>query len=177
MALDSEKEITRLWRALQGAQGANRRTFYQMRQVAIEYAGPDADPFDVGVKAWEAIGKDIGKSNLPRMNLLKGEEGLMMNVARAYQGLAETNGAVVKIEKGESPNEIFITWERCPWPTSAKEAGASMKEDLAGCDRYLQTFLEEVNAFLSTNLKIETQKAIPSGDGICLRRLYKPEEK
>jgi hypothetical protein len=52
-----------------------------------------------------------------------------------------------------------------------------MKEDLAGCDRYLQTFLEEVNSFLDTNLKIETQKAIPNGDGICLRRLYKPEEK
>lgn len=177
MALDPEKQISSLWRALQGSQEANRRTFYQMRRAAIEFAGPDANPLDIGVKAWEIIGKDMGKSNLPRMNLLKGEEGLMMNIARAYQGLWTTNGAVVKIEKGKSPNEIFIKWERCPWPTSAKEFGASMKEDLLGCDRYLQTFLDEVNAFLGINLKIETQKAIPKGDGVCLRRLYKPEDK
>ena len=177
MAVDPEKEISSLWRGLQGAQEATRRTFYQMRRAAIEFAGPGANPLDVGVRGWEIMAKDTGKSYLPRMNLLKGEEGLLMSVARAYQGLWTTNGAVVKIEKGKTPGEIFIKWERCPWPTSAKEFGVSMKEDLLGCDRYLQTFLDEVNAFLGTNLKVETQKAIPSGDGVCLRRLYKPEEK
>lgn len=176
MAVDPQKEITGLWRALQGAQDATRRTFYQLRQAAIELAGPDADPLEVGVKAWETMGKDTGNSYLPRMNLLKGEEGLMMSVARAYQGLWTTNGAVVKIEKGESPHELFIKWERCPWPTAAKEHGASMKEDLLGCDRYLQAFLGQVNAFLGTNLQVETQKAIPSGDGVCLRRLFKSKD-
>jgi len=177
MAVDPEKEISGLWRALQGSQESTRRTFYQMRQALLEVAGPDADPLDLSVRAWGIIGKDMGKAYLPRMNLLKGIEGLMMNVARAYQVLWTTNGAVVKIEKGQKPNELFITWERCPWPTSAKEHGASMKEDLQGCDTYLQAFLEEVNAFLGINLKIETLKAIPSGDGVCLRRLYNPEDK
>jgi hypothetical protein len=177
MAVEPEKEISSLWRALQGSQGATRRMFYQMRQALLEVADPESNPLDVGVKAWEIIGKDTGKSYLPRMNLLKGIEGLMMSVARAYQGLAATNGALVKIDKGENPNELLIKWERCPWPTSAKEHGASMKEDLQGCDMYLQTFLDEVNAFLGTNLKIETHKAIPSGDGVCLRRLYNPEDK
>lgn len=177
MAVDPEKEISGLWRALQGSQGATRKMFFQMRRVLLEVAGPDVNPLDVGVKAWESIGKDTGKSYLPRMNLLKGVEGLMMSVARAYQGLGATNGAVVKIGKGENSHELFITWERCPWPTSAKEHGASMKEDLQGCDAYLQTFLGEANAFLGTNLKIETQKAIPRGDGVCVRRLYNPEDK
>jgi hypothetical protein len=177
MALDPEKEISSLWRAVQGAQAANRKTFYQMRETAIELAGPDADPLEVGVRGWEIMGKDTGKSYLPRMNLLKGVDGLMMNVARAFQALWTTNGAVVKIEKGNSPDELFIRWERCPWPTSAKEFGVSMKEDLLGCDKYLEAFLDEVNDFLGTNLKIETQKAIPSGDGVCLRRLYKSEDK
>jgi hypothetical protein len=172
MAVDPEKEISSLWNALRGAQDATRRTFYQMRQAAIEFAGTGANPFDTGVRCWELMGKDTGKSYLPRMNLLKGEEGLLMSVARAFQGLWSTNGAVVEIQKGESTGEVFVTWKRCPWPTSAKEYGASMKEDLTGCDRYLQTFLDEVNAFLGTDLKIETQKAIPSGDGVCLRRIY-----
>jgi len=172
MAVDPEKEISSLWSALHGAQDATRRTFYQMRHAAIACAGPDADPFDIGVRCWEVMAKDTAKSYLPRMNLLKGEEGLLMSVARAYQGLWSTNGAVVEIEKGENAGEVLVKWKRCPWPTSAKEFGASMKEDLSGCDRYLQTFLDEVNAFLGTNLKVETQKAIPSGDGVCLRRIY-----
>ena len=172
MAVDPEKEIGSLWRAVHGAQDATRRTFYQMRHAAIECAGPDADPYDIGVRCWEVMAKETGKSYLPRMNLLKGEEGLLMSVARAYQGLWSTNGAVVEIEKGENAGEVLVKWKRCPWPTSAKEFGASMKEDLSGCDRYLQTFLDEVNAFLGTNLKVETQKAIPSGDGVCLRRIY-----
>ncbi|GAI26168.1 unnamed protein product, partial [marine sediment metagenome] len=29
------------------------------------------------------------------------------------------------------------------------------------------------NGFLGINYKLETQKAIPRGDGVCLRRLYK----
>jgi hypothetical protein len=172
MAVDPEKEISSLWNALRGAQDANRRTFYQMRHAAIECAGPDADPFDIGVRCWEVMAKETGKSYLPRMNLLKGEEGLLMSVARAFQGLWSTNGAVVEIEKGQNAGELLVKWTRCPWPTSAKEYGASMKEDLTGCDRYLQTFVDEVNAFLGTDLKVETQKAIPSGDGVCLRRIY-----
>ncbi len=172
MAVDPEKEISSLWNALRGAQDANRRTFYQMRHAAIECAGPDADPFDIGVRCWEVMAKETGKSYLPRMNLLKGKEGLLMSVARAFQGLWSTNGAVVEIEKGENAGEVLVKWTRCPWPTSAKEHGASMKEDLTGCDRYLQTFVDEVNAFLGTDLKVETQKAIPSGDGVCLRRIY-----
>jgi hypothetical protein len=172
MAVDPEKEISSLWNALRGAQDANRRTFYQMRHAAIECAGPDPDPFDIGVRCWEVMAKETGKSYLPRMNLLKGEEGLLMSVARAFQGLWSTNGAVVEIEKAENAGEVLVKWTRCPWPTSAKEYGASMKEDLTGCDRYLQTFVDEVNAFLGTDLKVETQKAIPSGDGVCLRRIY-----
>ena len=172
MAVDPEKEISSLWNALRGAQGATRRTFYQMREAAIECAGPNANPFDTGVRCWELMGKETGKSYLPRMNLLKGEEGLLMSVARAFQGLWSTNGAVVEIQKGDNASEVLVTWNRCPWPTSAKEYGASMKEDLTGCDRYLQAFIDEVNAFLGTDLKIETQKAIPSGDGVCLRRIY-----
>jgi hypothetical protein len=172
MAVDPEKEISSLWNALRGAQDANRRTFYQMRHAAIECAGPDADPFDIGVRCWEVMAKETGKSYLPRMNLLKGKEGLLMSVARAFQGLWSTNGAVVEIEKGENAGEVLVKWTRCPWPTSAKEHGASMKEDLTGCDTYLRTFVDEVNAFLGTDLKVETQKAIPSGDGVCLRRIF-----
>ena len=34
----------------------------------VEFAGADANPLDVALRAAEVFGKDIGKSILPRMN-------------------------------------------------------------------------------------------------------------
>jgi hypothetical protein len=105
--------------------------------------------------------------------MAKGEEAFMVNLARALAGTGIANGAVVKVEKSENPNEVFIKWEKCPWPTFARRYGASMEEDLQGCDKFLQTIVDEVNRFSNTNFKLETLKAIPRGEGECLRRLYK----
>ncbi len=173
MPVDAEREINRLRGALGGAQGAIKATHYEWRQTALELAGPGANPLDIILKFWEIAGKDLAKGFLPVLNKAKGEEALMTSVARLLAATGTANGAVVKVEKGESPNEVFIRWERCPWPTSAKRYGASMKEDLLGCDKFLQTIVAEFNGFLGINYKLETQKAIPRGDGVCLRRLYK----
>jgi len=80
MPIDAEKEITRLWRALHGAQDEIGKTYYRWRQVALEFAGPGAKPLDVGLRAAEIFGKEIGKSLLPRQNWLKGEEAFLMNL-------------------------------------------------------------------------------------------------
>lgn len=177
MPVDAEREIIRLHGALRGAQGVIKTTFYEWRQTALELAGPNTEPLDIILKFWEIAGKDVAKNFLPALNMLKGEDAFMMNLARALAGTGIANGAVVKLEKGESPDEIFIKWERCPWPTFAKRYGASMQEDLLGCDKFLQTILDEVNLFFNTDLKLETQKAIPRGNGVCLRRLYKEDKK
>ena len=96
-----------------------------------------------------------------------------MNLANNYAGQWINYGAIVKLEKGGNPFEVFIKWERCPWPTFAKEYGVKMEEDVLFCDRILQSILEDVNVFFNVNYKIETLKAIPRGEGICLRKLYK----
>ena len=96
-----------------------------------------------------------------------------MNLARNYAGNWTNHGAVVTLENGENPFEVFIKWERCPWPTFAKEYGVEMEEEVLCCDRILQTILKDVNMFFNVNYKIETLKAIPRGQGVCLRKLYK----
>ena len=48
-----------------------------------------------------------------------------------------------------------------------------MEEDVLCCDQILRSLLEDVNLFFNVNYAIETQKAIPRGEGVCLRRLYK----
>ncbi|MGD9125154.1 MAG: hypothetical protein PVG60_08675 [Desulfarculaceae bacterium] len=176
MSFDAEKEITRLWKSLQGAQAEIGKTHMRWRQAVLEILGDKADPKEVGLKAAEIIGTEFGKGLLPRLNWLKGEEAWLMGLAKQYAGNWITQGAKVGIEKGENPFEVFIKWERCPWPTYAKEYGMPMEEDVLCCDKILKSALKDINVFFNVEYDIETLKAIPRGQGVCLRRLYKVEK-
>jgi hypothetical protein len=167
---DAEQEITKLWAKCQAIQDENRRTFFQCRQAAIELAGEGADEEAITLKAWEMKGKDTAKSYFPRVNVSK--PTFVEDIAKLYVNSWRNAGALVKIEKSENPNEVFIVWERCPWPTSHKQYGVSMALDVAGCDLALQTTLADVALFANRKLKIETLKAIPRGEGKCVRRLW-----
>jgi len=175
MPVDAEKEITKLYRALHSAQDEIGKTFYRWRQVAVEFAGADANPQDVALRAAEVFGKDIGKSILPRMNWLKGEEGFMMILGKALAGLWNTDGGRATAEKGENPGEVFIKCSRDPWPSWAKQFGVPMEEVALCRERMYQSVLEDVSAFMNISLKIELQKAIPRGQGETVLRLYKAE--
>ena len=173
MAFDAEKEVSKLWRGLHGAQAEIGRTYYRWRKAALGLAAPGTEPLDAGLRAAEVIGEEIGKSLLPRLNWLKGEEAWLSGVAKAIAANWVNHGAVVTVERGESGTELFIHWQRCPWPTFAKEYGVPMEEDVLCCDKILQTLLHDVNLFFNVQYKIETLKAIPRGQGVCVRRLYK----
>jgi len=173
MPVDAEKEITRLWKSLHGAQGEIGRTYYRWRKAALALAGPGAEPLQVGLRTAEVIGAEIGRSLLPRLNWLKGEEAWLQSLAGAIAAHWTSHGAVVKLAKGENGTEVRIEWTRCPWPSFAKEYGVDMEEDVLCCDRILESILEDVNLFFNVNYRIETLKAIPRGQGCCVRRLYK----
>lgn len=175
MSFNAEKEIATLWKNMHAAQSEVGKTFYRWRQVALDLAGPDADPKDVSLKAAEVFGKDIGKSLLPRLNWLKGEEAFLLNLGRAYAGLWNTDGAVATAEAGEKPGEVFVKCTRDPWPTYAKEFGVSMEEVALYRERLFQSILDDVSVFFNIKLNIEMQKAIPRGQGMWLMRLYKDE--
>jgi hypothetical protein len=160
MPVDAEKEITRLWRALHSAQDEIGKTYYRWRQVAVELA---------------VFGKDIGKSILPRMNWLKGEEGFMMILGKTLAGLWITDGGQASVEKGENPAEIFIKCTRDPWPSWAKQFGVPMEEVALCRERMYQSILEDVSVFMNIPLKIELEKAIPRGQGETVLKLYKAE--
>jgi hypothetical protein len=175
MSFNAEKEIATLWKNIHAAQSEIGKTFYRWRRVALELAGPDADPKEVSLKAAEVFGRDIGKSLLPRLNWLKGEEGFLLNLGRAYAGLWNTDGGIASAKAGELPGEVFIECTRDPWPTYAKEFGVSMEEVALYRERLFQSILEDVNVFFNIKLNIEMQKAIPRGQGMWLIRLYKDE--
>lgn len=170
MAFDAEKEIAKLWAKCQAAQTSIRNTHYTWRQAAIEMAGDGADEEAIAMKGWETQGKDTAKTFFPRLDVTK--PNFVERVGRLFVGHWRNQGALVRLEKGEDDNEVFIIWDRCPWPTWAKNFGAPMEEDAKGCHLFLETIVEDVALFTNKNLKIETQKAIPRGEGACVRRLY-----
>jgi hypothetical protein len=175
MPVNAEKEISKLWRGLHAAQDEIGKTYYRWREVALELAGPDANPLDVGLKAAERMGVDIGKSLLPRLNWLKGEEAFMMNLGKQLAGMWANDGAICTVEQGENPLEILIRCTRDPWPTAAKEYGVPMEEVALVRERLFQTILLDASVFFNTELRIEMLKAIPRGEGEWLFRLYKED--
>jgi hypothetical protein len=175
MPVNAEKEITTLWRNLHSAQNEICKTYYRWREVALEIAGPEARPLDIALKAAEMIGADLGKSFLPRLNWLKGEEAFMLNLGSQLAGMWANEGAVTTVEKGEGPSEILIKCSRDPWPTSAKEYGVPMEEVALVRERLFQTVLADVSVFFNIPLKIEMLKAIPRGEGKWVFRLYRDQ--
>ena len=173
MPVNAEKEITKLWKTLHVAQGEICKTFYRWREVALELAGPDADPQDIALKAAEMMGKDMGKGFFPRLNWLKGEEAFLLNLGRALAGVWLSEGGIAFAEKGENPGEVFIKCTRCPWPTAAKAYGVPMEEVALTRERLFQAILEDVSVFFNIGLKIEMLKAIPRGHGMYLLKLTK----
>jgi hypothetical protein len=175
MPVNAEKEITKLWRSMHTAQDENCKTYYRWREVALAVAGPDANPQDIGLKAAEMMGKDVGKNFLPRLNWLKGEEGFLMNLARQIAGIWITEGGVAAAEKGENEGEVLIRCTRCPWPSAAKEFGVPMEEVALTRERFFQTILEDISIFFNIPLKLEMLKAIPRGHGEYLLKLSKAD--
>jgi hypothetical protein len=109
------------------------------------------------------------------LNWLKGEEGFLLNLGKAFAGLWNTDGAIATVEKGEKPGEVFIKCTRDPWPTYAKEYGVPMEEVALYRERLFQSILTDVSVFFNIKLKIEVLKAIPRGEGMWLMRLYKED--
>ncbi len=173
MPVDAEKEITRLWRALHAAQDEIGKTYYRWRQVALESAGPGAKPLDVGLRAAEVFGKEIGKGFLPRLNWLKGEEAFLMNLGRSLADIWGTEGGIAAAEKGAAAGEVTIRCTRDPWPSWAKEYGVPMEEVALCRERMFQAIIEDVSLFFNVPLKIELVKAIPRGQGETVMRLSK----
>ncbi len=176
MAFDSfnpEKEVGKLWRGMHSAQAEIGKAYFRWRKAAVQMAGDGADPREIALRAAEVTGGEIGRALLPRLNWLKGEQGWLGALGKQIASHWINQGALVKVGPGETENELLVTWTRCPWPTYHKDYGAPMEEDVQCCDRILESLMQDVNLFFNVDYKIETLKAIPRGQGSCVRRIYK----
>ncbi len=175
MSFNAEKEITTMWKALQGAQKDIGLIWYRWRKAVAELGNGSISPRELSLKTAEIYGDELGHNILPRLNWLKGEEGFLKGLCGNIIAEWKKQGALVEVKPGDQPFEAYLIWTRCPWPTYCNQYGVDMEEDVLTCDQILQSILPPVNKFFGVNYNIETLKAIPRGQGQCLRRLYKVE--
>ena len=169
MPVDPEKEIRTLMTKFEALQNINRATWYEWRQAAIECARPEISPLELVLKAWEVVGHDTAKAYFGMLDVSK--PSFLEDIAKCIVMSSTMMGENAKIVKSENENEVFVQWDRCPWPEFARRYDVPMEEDVLGCDKWFQTVIEDINQLFNTKVKLETTKAIPRGDGCCVRRI------
>lgn len=169
MSVEPEDEMRKLMTKFEALGNITRATWYEWREAAIECARPEFKPLDLVLKAWEVVGHDTAKAYFTMLD--KSKPTFTKDIAKCIVQSSTMMGEDAKIVKGENEDEIYVQWDRCPWPEFARRYGASMEEDVQGCDMWFQTVIADINALFNTKVKLETIKAIPRGDRVCLRRI------
>jgi hypothetical protein len=169
MPVDSEKEIRKLMTKFEALGNITRATWFEWREAAIETARPEFTPMDLVLKAWEVVGHDTAKAYFPALDV--SSDTYIKDIAQAIVNSSTMMGEDAKLVPGENENEIYVQWDRCPWPEFARRYGAPMEEDVAGCDMWFKTVIADINELFNTDVKLETLKAIPRGERVCLRRI------
>jgi hypothetical protein len=176
VTVDTESELKKLLAKFDGLGNITRATWFEWREAAITCARPEFKPIDLVLKAWEVVGHDTAKAYFTALDVSK--PTFLEDIAKCIVSSSTMMGEDAKIVESEKDDEIYVQWDRCPWPEFSRRYQVPMEEDVLGCDKWFQTVIEDINALFNTEVKLETLKAIPRGDGICIRRLsIKPIKK
>jgi len=144
-----------------------RASHFAWRQAVVE-ACPSVDPVDVVNKMWEITGHETARAYLKRLDP---NISMPRQIADSISWSSVTMGEDAKVIDGSNENEVFVKHDECPWHNWHKRLGL-LEEDRPGCDVWFFTLVEVINKELGTDVKIETQKALPDGDDCCLRRIW-----
>ena len=166
--VDPEKELRTLLVKFDALGNITRATWYEFRQAALDLA-PKLKPMDLALHAWEVVGHDTSKAYVNSLDLSK--PTFLEDIAKLIVQSSTMMGETARLVKSSKPGEVFVEWDRCPWPEFARRYGATMEEDVLGCDMWFQTVIKDINEIFGTDVKLETTHAIPRGDKTCTRRL------
>jgi hypothetical protein len=144
-----------------------RASHFEWLRAAKELC-PDVSELDLVLKYWEIVGHDTAKNYLKHLDP---EKPLPEQVAKNYVFSSQSMGENAEFVEGKDENEAFAQHVGCPWFEWHQRLD-KLDQDQAGCDMWLETFVDDINKELGTNLKWETMKSIPAGDRICLRRFW-----
>jgi len=134
---------------------------------AVKQMCPDVDVKQVTYRMWEVTGHGTAKAYLKRLDKTK---PLAPQVAASIVWSSQCMGENAVLEEGKG-DEAFVRHDDCPWVHWHRRLDL-LEEDRPGCDLWFQTAVDDINKALGTNLKFETQEALPEGGSCCRRRFW-----
>ncbi|MEE9224074.1 MAG: hypothetical protein V3U51_04935 [Thermoplasmata archaeon] len=144
-----------------------RASHFEWLRAAKELC-PDVSELDLVLKFWEIVGHDTAKNYLKHLDP---EKPLPEQIAKNFVFSSQAMGEDAEFVEGKDEKEAFAQHVGCPWFEWHQRLD-KLDQDQAGCDKWLETFVDDINKELGTNLKWETVKSIPKGDEVCLRRFW-----
>jgi hypothetical protein len=148
-----------------------RASHFEWRRAVIKLC-PNIDPEELVRQYWSEVGKDTVKVYLRKIDP---EKDLAMQVAELFVASSKAMGEDAETI-GEMPSGGFgVRHNDCPWYHWHKRENL-LEEDLIGCDHWLRTVVDGINAALSTSLQFETLESLPGGDSCCVRRFWEGDQ-
>lgn len=135
---------------------------------AVKEIYPGVDELELVLKFWEKVAEGTAKNYLKHLDLNK---PLPRQIAKNFVWSSLCMGEDAELIEGKNQNECFARHNDCPWFHWHKRLG-KLEFDQKGCDMWLNTLIRIINKELGTNIKDETLKSLPNGDGVCLRRFF-----
>lgn len=144
-----------------------RASHFEWRRAALALC-PDLSPLELVKRYWEEVGKDTAKFYLKKID---GNRSLAQQVASLVVSSSVAMGENAEVLEGEREGRYRVRHTECPWYVWHKRENL-LPEDQIGCDHWLKTVVDAINAALGASLRFETVESLPSGGTCCLREFW-----
>lgn len=146
----------------------NRASHFEWRRAALSMI-PDADPKELIRRYWAEVGKDTARFYLSRMDK---SGDIAKQMAELFVASSDSMGETASVDGQSEKGGWMAHHEACPWFDWHRREGL-LDEDQFGCDCWLQTVIDEINAAIpDAGLKFETTESLPAGASRCTRRFW-----
>ncbi len=144
-----------------------RASHFEWRQAYIEM-NPDADPKEAVLKYWEIVGHDTAKAYIKQIDP---DKPILPQLAKAIVDSSLAMGETARIipsansENSNSENndkELYFEHLDCPWLKWHQRYDA-VDEDRPGCDKWLETLIDDISKEFGVKLEFETLSSLPDG--------------
>jgi hypothetical protein len=144
-----------------------RASHFEWRRAALKL-NPGADPIELVKKYWEEVGRDTARFYLSKIDR---NGDLAEQVAQLFVSSSVVMGEDAEVLDKTPEGHSQARHSVCPWYDWHQRQGL-LAEDRVGCDHWLKTVVDEINAELGTSLRFSTDEALPDGGSCCLRRFW-----
>lgn len=145
-----------------------RASHFEWLRAAEALAKEGVSELDLVLRFWEEVAHDTAVSYLKRIDLKK---PLPAQIAESFAFSSVCMGEECEPLPGKDEREAFARHTACPWYEWHRRLD-KMELDLAGCEKWIEVFIDEINRKLGVRMRWETLKALPKGDAVCLRRFW-----